>query len=54
MVELVLAKNWVRVRFPAPAHNEKIPYEGNFFIMCGRESKLICFRSGIEKLLPYF
>ncbi len=35
MVELVLAKDWVRVRFPAPAQNEKSPVIAGDFSFCG-------------------
>ncbi len=39
MVELVLAKDWVRVRFPASAHTTKIASFEAIFVVC-RESKV--------------
>ena len=55
MVELVLAKDWVRVRFPAPAQITKNTRNSSVFCyLCGRESNFICFHPEIEKVLPYF
>ncbi len=46
MVELVLAKDWVRVRFPAPAQKKKLTNHLVSFFFCAGEqaNNFACIR----------
>ena len=54
MVELVLAKDWVRVRFPAPAQKENNPSNKGYFLFVRASKQTALLASGNRKGSPLF